>query len=204
MIRIAHVFREVNRCVDILAKMSVHNTIYLFLWDNPPLKLLLPLFTNSSDIMFVKSQFFLSFVYIYIYMAVWYQRMEISRYLEIPLSKNGRNVFYSSADIYEKDSIAKLNEYYIRNCKLLSNSKIEKQWPAKLKEESTIALKTFPVFFILIRGRVLIVTSELKVQNFNHAVASFKYAIRSVRSCGFLRPGNTILVPGIYCITGIK
>lgn len=32
-----------------------------------------------------------------------------------------------------------------------------------------------------------------------YAVDCFKYAMRSARSCGFFNPGNTILVPGMYC-----
>jgi hypothetical protein len=30
-------------------------------------------------------------------------------------------------------------------------------------------------------------------------VELLRYAIRSVRSCGFFKPGNTIFVPGMYC-----
>jgi hypothetical protein len=39
-----------------------------------------------------------------------------------------------------------------------------------------------------------------KGMSMNYAVASFRYAMRSARSCGFFSPGKTILVPGMYCI----
>ncbi|CAL1384830.1 unnamed protein product [Linum trigynum] len=38
-----------------------------------------------------------------------------------------------------------------------------------------------------------------KSPRINQAVDAFRYAIRSARSCGFFNPGNTILVPGMYC-----
>ena len=34
---------------------------------------------------------------------------------------------------------------------------------------------------------------------FYDEVDSFKYEMRSARSFGFFSPGNTILVPGMYC-----
>jgi hypothetical protein len=44
-------------------------------------------------------------------------------------------------------------------------------------------------------------SSSLEPQQHPHqAVAFFRYAMRSARSCGFFSPGNTILVPGMYCI----
>ena len=33
---------------------------------------------------------------------------------------------------------------------------------------------------------------------FTYLVASLRYAIKSARSSGFLRPANTIFVPGMY------
>lgn len=73
MIKIKHVLREANHCVDILAKMGAQGSFHFCLWEDPPSSLSLLLLVDYTSIMFVRAQSF-GFFYFFLVSSCLYKK----------------------------------------------------------------------------------------------------------------------------------